>query len=197
MTDEMIQEAGVPFTGVVFPTAKTACRVTKTGRIGVLGTSATIKSGSYARAIQKIDPKIQVFAQACPLFVPLVENGFASPDNPVAELVAQEYLADLQKHKPDTLILGCTHYPLIAPAIQKIMGPEVTLIDSGKEAAGFVKEYLKLRHMLAQHGEGTVRYFVSADTEDFDQIAMRFLGHPLEQPVEHIEVDRLCEIQKG
>ena len=191
MTDEMEQALDVPFTGVVKAAANAACRATKNGRIGVIGTSATVQSGSYGRIIAQKMPEAQVFANPCPLFVPLVENGYIDRDNEVTNLVAKDYLAPFAQSQPDTLILGCTHYPLIAPTIGKIMGDGVTLIDPGREAARYVKEYLAAHNMESSRTEGSTRYFVSADTQDFDAVAVRFLGHPLERSVEHVEVDSL------
>jgi len=120
-----------------------------------------------------------------------VENGYIDRDNEVTNLVAKDYLAPFEEEQPDTLILGCTHYPLIAPTIGKIMGDGVTLIDPGREAARFVKEYLAAHQMENENKQGSTRYFVSADTQDFDAIAARFLGHRLEREVEHVEVDSL------
>ncbi len=192
LSGEGIEGLNVPFAGVVKAAAEAACRATRSGRIGVIGTSATIRSGSYERLIKQLLPQAQVTVQACPLFVPLVENGYIEEDNPVTEMVVRDYLSTFDLQNPDTLILGCTHYPLIAPVIRRIMGNGVTLIDPGREAARHVKEYL-FSHGLQTDGKtGRTRYFVSADTEDFDGIAARFLGHPLECAVEHVDVDDLC-----
>lgn len=158
----------------------------------MIGTSATIRSGSYLRIIREVLPHARVTACACPLFVPLVENGYIEENNPVTEFVARDYLSAFANQKPDTLVLGCTHYPLIAPLIGQIMGSGTVLIDPGRETARLVKEYLSAHGLQADEREGQTRYFVSADTEDFDAIAARFLGHPLERPVEHVDVDDLC-----
>ena len=192
MTDEMAGGLGIRFTGVVKAAALAACRATRSGCIGVIGTSATIRSGAYLRIIHETLPHAKVTACACPLFVPLVENGYIEENNPVTELVARDYLSVFSHQKPDTLILGCTHYPLIAPLIGRIMGDGTTLIDPGRETARLVKKYLSSHGLEADGKEGQTRYFVSADTEDFDVIAARFLGHPLERPVEHVDVDDLC-----
>ena len=192
MTDEMIADLQIPFTGVVKAAALAACRATRSECIGVIGTSATIRSGSYLRIIREVLPHARVTACACPLFVPLVENGYIEENNPVTEFVARDYLSAFANQKPDTLVLGCTHYPLIAPLIGQIMGSGTVLIDPGRETARLVKEYLSAHGLQADEGEGQTRYFVSADTEDFDAIAARFLGHPLERPVEHVDVDDLC-----
>lgn len=192
VSSEALEGLNVPFTGVVKAAAAAACRATRSGRIGVIGTSATIRSGSYERLIRQDLPQAQVSVRACPLFVPLVENGYIEEDNPVTEMVARDYLSAFAPHNPDTLILGCTHYPLIAPMIRRIMGNDVVLIDSGRETAQYVKEYLLSHGLLAGVKTSQTRYFVSADTEDFDEIASRFLGHPLERAVEHVDVDDLC-----
>ena len=127
----------MPFTGVVLPASETACRVSTKWKIGVIGTPATIRSGSYEKAIHKMHPEMTVFGQACPLFVHLVENGYTDLHNPVTRLVAEEYLEPVRKAGVDTLILGCTHYPVIREIIADYMGPEVQLISSGAEAAKY------------------------------------------------------------
>ena len=110
-----------------------ACSSTLNGKIGVIGTQATIKSGSYGRAIKTIRPNSFVLGKACPLFVPLVENGYTDRENKIAKMVAEEYLEPLKKEDIDTLILGCTHYPLLKDIISDIMGDDVTLISSGEK----------------------------------------------------------------
>ena len=121
------------FTGVVTPTCRAAVKATKNKRIGVIATAATIDSGSYRKELNALHPEIQVFEQPCPLFVPLVENAFIDPGDQVTNLVAQRYLSGLRGAGVDTLILGCTHYPIISAIISKAMGDQVTLIDSGRE----------------------------------------------------------------
>ncbi|MDO5602075.1 MAG: glutamate racemase [Oscillospiraceae bacterium] len=165
----------VPCFGVVESTAAAAAAATKNGRIGVIGTAATIKSGSYVEAISKLRPDIQLYKQSCPLFVPLVENGRVSKDDPVTAAVAREYLAPLQKAQVDTLILGCTHYPIIAPVIASVMGPKVTLVDSGREGAKAAAKALQQRGLLSGGAGGAVRYYVSDSTEGFDELAHIFL----------------------
>ena len=123
----------IPFTGVLLPAVQAACSSTLNGKIGVIGTQATIKSGSYGRAIKTIRPNSFVLGKACPLFVPLVENGYTDRENKIAKMVAEEYLEPLKKEDIDTLILGCTHYPLLKDIISDIMGDDVTLISSGEE----------------------------------------------------------------
>ena len=188
--DELEKEIDVPIIGVIKPGARTAAEVTRNGRIGVIATEATIGSQMYNKYIQELNKDVTIYGKACPLFVPLVEEGLW--EDPVTDEIAKRYLSELIDIDIDTLILGCTHYPLIAPLIGQIMGSGTVLIDPGRETARLVKEYLSAHGLQADEGEGQTRYFVSADTEDFDAIAARFLGHPLERPVEHVDVDDLC-----
>ena len=111
-----------PFTGVLLPAVQAACGATRNNCVGVIGTPATVKSGAYGKAIRAIKPDIHIIGKACPLFVPLVENGYTDKDNKITRLVAEEYLSVMKKEKVDTLILGCTHYPLLEDIIADIMG---------------------------------------------------------------------------
>lgn len=160
----------VPFTGVVGAAARCAAAATRTGRIGIIGTQATIRSGSYQALLRQLVPDAQLFAKACPLFVPLVENGRVHRGDVVIETVVAEYLAPLKAAGVDTLILGCTHYPLLEKVIGAYMGPEVTLIDSGAEAANLASTQFD-----PGEGPGETRYFVSDDPGAFDQLAELFL----------------------
>ena len=182
----------VPYTGVVQSAAAAAVKASRTGLIGVIGTSATVKSGSYHTAIAAIAPEARVVATACPLFVPLVENGYVGAGNAVTHMVAQDYLRDVKAAGVDTLILGCTHYPLIAPIIADIMGPDVALIDSGRETALTAKRQLAAAGLLHEGREGTARYYVSDSTESFAQLAGWFLGEYAGGPVTQISVDGYC-----
>ena len=125
----------MPFTGVILPAVQAACSATKNGRIGVIGTPATIKSGSFGKAVKSINSHIFVVGNPCPLFVHLVENGYTDRNNKITRLVAEEYLAPIKAEGVDTLILGCTHYPVIKDIISDIMGNDITLISPGAEAA--------------------------------------------------------------
>ncbi len=166
----------LPFTGVVLPAAETACRITKNGKIGIIGTPATVRSGSYEKAIHKLRPEVAVISQACPLFVHLVENGYTDFRNPVTRLVAEEYLEPVRKEGVDTLILGCTHYPVIREVIADLMGPEVQLISSGAEAAKYARRCLEARDLLSDRKEpGENTYYVSDSTEMFIENAGHFL----------------------
>lgn len=179
----------VPYMGVIGAAAAAAVRATKTGRIGIIGTEATVRSGSYTAAITALLPDVHVTAKACPLFVPLVENGYFAPDNVVTRLVATDYLRPVQAADVDTLILGCTHYPLIAPILADLMGPAVTLIDPGREAALAARENLSAANLLRPGAQGTARYYVSDTTENFSRLSRQFLGEYAGGPVEHITVD--------
>lgn len=183
------QEYGLPIIGVVEPTAAQAAQTTKNGRIGLIATAASVSSGAYERAIRAKNPAAQVFGQACPLFVPLVENGRFQLGDPVIEIVAQEYLQSMQKAQVDTLVLGCTHYPLLSRVLGKIMGPEVALINSGREAALALKALLEKQDALAQNGAGDVSYFVSDSVDSFEKTAGLFLQSDLKGMVQQINIE--------
>ena len=180
----------IPFIDVLRPTAKAAARASKNRRIVVIGTSATIASGSYRRELLRLDPALTVAEQACPLFVPLVENGFVSPEEPVTRLVAERYLAPLREAGVDTLILGCTHFPIISGTIQAVMGPGVTLIDSGREAAEECRRLLAASGLLTDSASGGKhRFFVSDMTESFYGVAALCLGREVPGELEKIDIE--------
>lgn len=180
----------VPYFDVVAPTAKAAAAATRNGKIGAIGTAATIRSDSYRKALLAINPELTVCAEACPLFVPLVENGFVSPQEEVTRLVAERYLAPMRAAGVDTLILGCTHYPIIAPVIRSVMGEGVTLIDSGKEAALALTSALKEQNLLCEDtAPRTVSYFVTDTPENFTHVAELFLGHAVSGQTERITIE--------
>ncbi len=184
----------VPYMGVVQSASFAAVQASKTGKIGIIGTTATIKSGSYNNEISKLLPTASIFSKACPLFVPLVENGYFQRDNQVTRLVAQDYLNSFIPHNIDTLILGCTHYPLIAPIIADIMGNNVTLIDPGKETSLTAKQTLLNSNMLKnKHNtkKGNVTYYVSDDAKSFEELSTCFLGENIGGNVIQISVDNL------
>ena len=174
---------------MVVPAVRAAVERTKNGRIGLIGTAASIRSGAYEREIAALDPGIQVFAKACPLFVPLVENGRFRPGDQVVELVAGEYLGAVREQGVDTLVLGCTHYPLLADVIRETMAPGTVLIDTGAACAQTVAEDLKGRDALAGREHGGCRYFVSDSTADFTKLASVFLGEAVTEPVERVAIE--------
>lgn len=185
----------VPFTGVVVPTATAAVNATKNGRIGVIGTSATINSGSYKKEIMKQNDKITVYEQDCPLFVSLVENGFISPDDDIVKLVVERYLAPLREADIDTLILGCTHYPIIAQAISQCVGSHVQLIDSGRETALYATHLLQTNNLLNSSGKlGNCNYYVSDTIDGFSHTAEIFLGKSVNGSVSHINIEHYVPV---
>ena len=173
-----------------------ACLATHKKRIGIIGTTATIKSGSYQKAILEINPDIQVFAQDCPLFVPLVENGFTSPDSDIVLSVIKHYLQPFMDADIDTLILGCTHYPILYHAIEKVMGKGVFLVDSGKETAVHAADILEEQGLLTNRSrKGTCTFYVSDSTDGFTESANIFLQQNVEQTVEFIDIEAFSQSQ--
>jgi len=172
--DAVKREFPLPVLGVLEPGARAAVAATRTGKIGVIGTEATIGSGAYEKAVRSISPGIEVFSQACPLFVSLVEEGWT--DNDVAELVARRYLETLRDRGIDTLVLGCTHYPLLKKVIARVVGGGITLIDSATETAREVAEVLaKLNWIRPDRGEVVRRYFVTDSPSRFERVGKLFL----------------------
>ena len=177
---ETLQERfPIPIVGVIEPGARCAAAATRNGRVGVIGTEATIKSSAYTRAIKRVNPAIEVITQACPLFVPLAEEGWTA--NEVARLAAEQYLEGLKVSGVDTLVLGCTHYPLLKEVIAEIMGEGVRLVDSAEETARTVAEILLHRGLLRPAAEvGNHHYFVTDVPAGFIRVGNRFLGGNLE-----------------
>lgn len=171
--DELERETDVPFIGVVKPGAKVAARTTRNGRVGVIGTRATIGSGIYTTYIREINPDIQVIGKACPLFTSLVEEGLWQ--DPVTDEIATRYLSELIDIDIDTLILGCTHYPLIRATVGKIMGEHVTLVNPAYETARELKGLLEARGLSnpepAALGTNQYQFFVSDGAEQFIHFA--------------------------
>lgn len=187
---DLTEQLGVPYTGVVYPTCFSAMEATRNGRIGVIGTAATIASHSYRNRIELKHPDYTVIEQACPLFVPLVENGMTDPDDEIVRLIVRRYLTVMKDSGVDTIILGCTHYPLLADAISREMGGGVTLIDSGKETALYTKKVLDRAGLLRPEGSGsTQRYFVSDTPADFEKFAGIFLKRNIEDKVNQINIE--------
>ncbi|HOW64620.1 MAG TPA: glutamate racemase [Candidatus Paceibacterota bacterium] len=170
----------LPIYGVVVPGAEEAVRKTRQGRIGIIGTAATIRSQAYVKAIHALKPDAQVFVQSCPLLVPLVEEGWLHHAITVAAL--KEYLAPLLRKKIDVLILGCTHYPLLKPAIRRLIGPGIRLVDSAETCARYVQRQLVLQALAAPGNQrGRIQPFVTDEAEHFDKLARRFLRSPTER----------------
>ena len=178
--DDVAKRHEIKMVGVIRPGAEAAVERTRNGRIGVIGTSATINSDAYARIIHATNPELKVFSLACPLFVPLAEEGYI--DKEATRLIARDYLQSMREVGVDTLILGCTHYPLLKQIIAEVMGDSVTLIDSGQETARVTCRMLAddgLLHSRTSQppsAEGSHRVYVSDIPEKFSQVATRFLG---------------------
>ena len=187
--DVLRGENDLPILGVVEPAARRAAELSRSGRIGLIGTQATIRSGVYEQFITALRPGASITARACPLFVPLVENGRFRPGDVVIETVAEEYLAPLRAEGVDTLVLGCTHYPLLREVVGKCMGPEVKLVDAGAEGAHRTGELLREQAALADpRRQGKCRYYVSDSTEGFASLASIFLGQDVNGLVEQIDI---------
>lgn len=187
MGDSLSKGMDRPCTGVLLPAAQAAAALSATGRIGVIGTPATVRSGAYGKAIRSIRPEAKVIGRDCPLFVPLVENGYIQPDNQVTHLVAEQYLATFANEDIDTLILGCTHYPLIRDIIAAHVGSDVTLIDPGYETAKYAANLLIRSNMLREEGEGSEKYYVSDNPEGFSTVAAQFLRREVRSDVVKID----------
>lgn len=182
----------VPCMGVVEPTVSAAVAATKNEKIGLIATAATVASGSYERLTKRLLPNAEFTAKACPLFVPLVENGYFGADCEVTRLVAEDYLAAFDSRDIDTLILGCTHYPLLYNLIDKLTGYKLWLIDAGGEAATAAKKFLEEREMLSGKEHGEMKFFVTDKVAGFAKLGEEFLGEEL-QNVTRIDSEALSE----
>jgi len=177
--DDLAEHYRVPVIGVIEPGAKRALEVTKNGHVGVVGTEGTIRSGAYERALRELNPGVVVHTAACPLFVPLAEEGWANHE--VATLAAREYLVPLLDQGIDTLVLGCTHYPLLKQTLQQVVGPEVQLVDSAEELAKMVSQLLESHQLLRQVAPaGPPLYFVTDIPDRFKRVGGAFLGEALQ-----------------
>ena len=184
-------ENDLPVVGVVEPTCRRAAEMTKNKRVGMIATQASVRAGAYKKLLAELDPEIEVFTKACPLFVPLVENGRFRKGDAVIETVAREYLEPMRDTGIDTLILGCTHYPLLTDIVADVMGPEVTLVSAGEESAFELKRMLKARGLRAdENRRGEPEFYVSDRPEDFEQIASMFLRENLRHTARRIDIDQ-------
>ena len=182
--DVLQKECPVPIVGVIEPGARKATLSTKSKKIGIIATQSTVRSGKYVRRIMDFEPKAKVSSQPCPLFVPLVEEGWFEHD--ITHRVAQEYLGPLKKKKIDALILGCTHYPLLKKIIARVMGPQVILVDSAREVAMEVKNILSAKALLRSNNKAARHlYLVSDEPEMFKYRAVRFLGTNIKNVKKH------------
>ncbi len=166
-----------PVLGVIEPGVRMALEITRSGRVGVIGTNATVGSGAYPQAFRRYGPKVKLVQVPCPLFVPLVEEGCLNDS--ITEQAARRYLKPLQAARVDTLILGCTHYPLLKPVISRVLGPKVQLVDSARQVALKAKETLEeleLLHPVQKGRSPSNRFFVTDEPRHFEQLSLRFLG---------------------
>jgi len=177
----------IPMIGVIEPGASAAIASTKNRRVGVIGTTGTINSSSYTKALINFDSSLKITVKACPLFVPIVEEAYT--DRPAAKMIAEDYLADFRTKNIDTLILGCTHYPLMKKLIGSIVGTDVKLIDSAESTAVAAKQALTEADLLNQkNSEGKKNFYVSDSPDKFKMIAKQFLGKRLSK-VELIDIN--------
>lgn len=180
--EELEKSFDIPIIGVLKPGAKSAVKTTKTGKIGVIGTTSTIVSSAYTLEMRELNPDVKVFSQACSLFVPIIEEGWE--DSEVAVLTARQYLASLTVQDIDTLVLGCTHYPLLKNTIKIVVGDQVELVDSARETAEEVFRILKDRDLLSSESvENYPKFYLSDIPPNFVGMAERFLG----EPISHVE----------
>lgn len=169
----------LPITGVIRPGSRRAVEKTRNGHIGVIATEATVGSGAYERAMLAINGALRITSRACPLFVPLAEEGWLN--HPVTRQVAEEYLAELRSSRVDTLVLGCTHYPILRPVIEDTMGDHISFVDSGEAVADQIASMLEERDLLRKaDGPGIEEFYVTDSADRFRRVAELFLGRPLE-----------------
>lgn len=189
---EVLQaENDLPIVGVAEPTCRRALLLTKRKRVGVIATLASIRSGAYEAALRRMDPEVEVYGRPCPLFVPLVENGRINRGDTVIETVAREYLEPLLETGIDTLILGCTHYPLLWEIIADVCGPGVALVSAGEESAFELKRLLKSRGLRTDESRrGDTAFYVSERPENFEDIASLFLQENLHHAARRIDIDQ-------
>lgn len=192
--EELKSRASVPVVEVVTPGADVACKATKNGRIGIIATKGTISTGVYKKAVEDRAKElgmenIEIFEQACPLFVSLAEEGWW--DKEVTKLTAEEYLKPLKEAGVDTLVMACTHYPLLSKVIQEVMGDNVVLVNTGEATAQVVKELLGKEGTVSEGNSNPVREFYTSDEPElFEQVATPFLGEGLPSGTKHFTTDR-------
>lgn len=184
-------ENDLPILGVVGPAAEKAASISRNGKIGIVGTRATIRTGAYERAIRALRPDALIESNACPLLVPLVEDGRVTEKDGVTRELIKEYFAPMKRAGVDTVVLGCTHYPLIKELIGLEMGPDVKLIDTGYEVAAALKRLLSENGLLAAPGSKGAQYYYASDSAaDFASVASIFLDSDITGSVERVEIDR-------
>jgi len=179
--DQIARQTIVPVVGVIDPGARSAATASRSGKIGVIGTEATIASGAYTRAIHHCRPHAEIYTRACPLLVPLVEEGML--DNEIALKTVAYYLESLKQSGIDTLLLGCTHYPLLTPVFSRVLGSRVKIVDSATATAAAVRAQLSALRLMRRGGTGTRSFFVTETPDRFVRVGRRFLGPEVESAV--------------
>lgn len=188
--DVLQEELPIPVYGVVESASLRAVELTRNRRVAVLATPTTISGHAYGNCLKRLMPEVEVLEKACPLFVPVVENGRFAPEDPIVRILTEEYLAPVREMGADTVILGCTHYPLLMNAISRCV-PDVMLVNSSAEAAGMVAAYCQDSALAAPENQiGTRRYFVSDSVAQFEQNAQMYLGHGLDGSVEWVNIEK-------
>lgn len=187
---EVAGDFDIPIIGVTGAASREAARVTQNGRVGVIGTAATVRSDAYRLLLEKENSAIQTVSVACPMFVPLVEYGYAKTE--VAKMVAADYLKPIIESGADTLILGCTHYPLLRGVIREVMGDSVTLINPGACAAKEIKNSLQEQGMLSeqQKDEEQYQFYVSDDPTEFVRLGSVFLERPINGMIDRVDIEK-------
>lgn len=191
------EESSVPVFGVIDAAARVAAETTKNGKIGLLATTASVNAGAFQKRISQLAPKAEIVAGACPKFASMVEHGLFDKEHPAVRSAADEYLPPLKNAGVDTVILGCTHYPLLAEAISEYMGKEVKLISSGAAAAGELCAYLSENDLCAEDFGAPAQYYTTGDRESFASIGKLMLGSPINDKlyaVEPFSFDKCGEI---
>ena len=183
--DYLISNTSIPIVGVIDPVVQKAIRLTKNNKIAVLGTYATIRSNAYGTRLKAINSKVQVVSQACPLFVPLVEEGWIKGEVP--KQIADSYFLKLKQINVDTVILGCTHYPFLKNTIRKILGKSSTLIDSGEATSKTVFSILKKMNSFSDNSDSKINCYVTDDPILFNEVAERFVIRNIDN-VTHIDL---------
>jgi len=179
--DILTERLDIPVVGVIEPGARAAVERTRNRKVGIIATEGTIASGAYTRALRQLDPELEIYTRACPLFVPLAEEGWV--DNQVARDTAALYLTSLKRSRIDTLVLGCTHYPLLAGVIADVIGPTVQLVDSARTTADAVRQTLTRHGLLRRSGGGSASFFVSDVPDRFIKVGARFMGDRVDSAV--------------
>ena len=186
--DVVQQSFDIPIIGVVEPGAVTACRVTETKKIGIIGTEGTVSSGAYERAIYNIDNNVKMILRACPLFVPIAEEGWQDTD--IARLTAERYLSDLKDSGIDALVMACTHYPLLEQTIKEVMGEEIRLVNPAYETAKVLERMINSNGLKNDKPHETVyKYYVSDNPVKFKKVGQNFLNKPVGW-VEKVDIER-------